>query len=339
MFNRKEQFYQFLYENQSACSSVLSADKISEIIGIITGPCPPKKGAERQRYYILQKKYKVKEFFSTKYFYEIQSSDQLRVIPKEDLFDLLYRIHNDGGRHLGRDRLYAELKGQYAGFTRGLILAFVGSCQECQLQKSRKSLKNVVTHPIRTQDFASRGQVDLIDFQASNEVNLPYRFLLVYQDHLTKYIVLRPLKTKTAVEVSQTLMEIFCLIGPRHILQSDNGREFKNVNLAAMIRELWPGCKIVHGKPRHPESQGSVERVNREIKKVLSSLMRTAQDPCWIKYVNQAQHSVNTSPHSTLENRSPYRVLFGREPIKGLGDLGIPDVITNDVITEENLNR
>ena len=240
---------------------------------------------------------------------------------------------------MGRDRLYAELKGQYAGFTRRLILAFVGSCQECQLQKSRKSLKNVVTHPIRTQDFASRGQVDLIDFQASNEVNLPYRFLLVYQDHLTKFIVLRPLKTKTAVEVSQTLMEIFCLIGPPHILQSDNGREFKNVNLAAMIRELWPGCKIVHGKPRHPESQGSVERVNREIKKVLSSLMRTAQDPCWIKYVNQAQHSVNTSPQSTLENRSPYRVLFGREPIKGLEDLGIPDVIANDVITEENLNR
>ena len=55
----------------------------------------------------------------------------------------------------------------------------------------------------------------LIDFQASNEVNLSYKFLLVYQDHLTKFIVLRPLKRKTAEEVVRTLMDIFCLIGFR----------------------------------------------------------------------------------------------------------------------------
>ena len=199
-----------------------------------------------------------------------------------------------------------------------MVLSFVNFCQECQLQKSRKSLKNIVTHPIRSQDFASRGQVDLIDFQASNEVNLPYKFLLVYQDHLTKFIILRPLRTKTAEEVSRILYEIFCLIGPPHILQSDNGREFKNINLASMIRELWTGCKIVYEKARHPESQGSVERVNREIKKVLGSLMRKANDPCWINYVSQAQFSINTSPHSTLENRTPYRVLFGRDPVNGL---------------------
>ena len=67
-----------------------------------------------------------------------------------------------------------------------------------------------------------------------------------------------------------------------------------------MIRELWPGCKAVNGKPRHPQSQGSVERVNQEIKKVLGALMRKNNDPCWI-----AQHLINTSPHSTLENYSP----------------------------------
>ena len=75
------------------------------------------------------------------------------------------------------------------------MLAFVGMCQECQLQKSKKSIKSVVTKPIRSSDFASRGQVDLIDMQASGETNLPYNFLLVYQDHLTKFVVLRPLKS------------------------------------------------------------------------------------------------------------------------------------------------
>ena len=89
----------------------------------------------------------------------------------------------------------------------------------------------------------------LIEFRACNEVNLSYKFLLVYQDHLTKFIVLRTLKQRTAEEVVRTLMDIFCLIDSPHILQSDNGREFKNINLATMIRELWPGCKIVHVSP------------------------------------------------------------------------------------------
>ena len=162
---------------------------------------------------------------------------------------------------------------------------------------------------------------------------------MVYQDHLTKFVILRPLRNKSAVEVTDNLRDIFCLFGPPHILQSNNGREFKNVNLATMIREKWPECKIIHGKARHPQSQGSVERVNREIKKVLGSLMRKTNDPCWVKYVNLAQYSINTSPHSTLQNNTPYRILFGREPVQGLENFGIPEEIAADVTTEEEMNQ
>ena len=106
-----------------------------------------------------------------------------------------------------------------------------------------------------------------------------------------------------------------------------------------MVRELWPGCRIVHGKPRHPQSQGSVERVNKEIKKVLGSIMREANNDNWVKFVLLVQHSINTSPHSTLEYQTPYRVLFGRDPVKGFRDLGIPDEIAQDIATEEELIR
>ena len=105
-----------------------------------------------------------------------------------------------------------------------------------------------------------------------------------------------------------------------------------------MVRELWPSCRIVHGKLRHPQSQGSVEWVNREIKRVLGALMHKDQDPCWVRYVSLAQHSMNTSPHSTLENKSPNRVLFGREATKGLDKLGISQNIYMDKTTEDELN-
>ena len=48
------------------------------------------------------------------------------------------------------------------------------------------------------------------------------------QDHLTKFCHLRPLKSKEAKEVARNLFEIFCQFGAPVILQSDNGKEFRN---------------------------------------------------------------------------------------------------------------
>ena len=76
-------------------------------------------------------------------------------------------------------------------------------------------------------------QVDLIDMQSQQDGE--YRFILNYQDHLTKFVCLRPLKTKTAEEVAYHLVDIFCDKGAPHILQSDNGREFCNKVCSAVM--------------------------------------------------------------------------------------------------------
>ena len=125
---------------------------------------------------------------------ETATDNLLQVVPKDELFDTWEKVHLEDGKHLGRDRLYVELKYIYTSFSREIVLAFAGICKNVKLRKSKKSIKRVVAKPIRSSDFASRGQVDLIDMQDSGETNLPYNFLLVYQDHLTKFVVLRPLK-------------------------------------------------------------------------------------------------------------------------------------------------
>ena len=93
-----------------------------------------------------------------------------------------------------------------------------------------------------------------------------YNFILDYQDHLIKFCILRPLKCKTKEAVAEELTSIFSIMDVPHILQSDNGREFAN-QLVEEITKLWPECKMVHGKPRHSQSQGSVERNNLDGKK------------------------------------------------------------------------
>jgi hypothetical protein len=92
-----------------------------------------------------------------------------------------------------------------------------------------------------------------------------YRFIMNYQEHLTKFTIRRPLKSKTAEEVAYQLMDIICMFGAPFILQSDNGREFAN-KIIQNLAEMWPGMKLVHGKQRCSRRQGSVDRSNQDVR-------------------------------------------------------------------------
>jgi len=89
----------------------------------------------------------------------------------------------------------------------------------------------------------------------------------------------------------EDLLEIFTVIGPPMILQSDNGLEFSGaamtsreyrgrcVGLSAEelnevineIKLLWPECRMVRGSPRHSPSNGGVEKLNRTMEEKLGS--------------------------------------------------------------------
>jgi len=112
-------------------------------------------------------------------------------------------------------------------------------CQGC-------SSSTYIVHP---GDYGSRGQIDLIDMQSMP--NGHHKWIMVYQDHLTKYCILRPLSTKRAAEVAYQLMDIFLLFGAPQIMQSDNGSEF-TVAVISELKLLWPDLLMVHVNPRHP---------------------------------------------------------------------------------------
>ena len=75
--------------------------------------------------------------------------------------------------------------------------------------------------------------------------------------------------------------------GAPTILQSDNGSEF-TANIITELKQLWPDMKLVHGKPRHPQSQGSVERANGDTKDMLVAWLSDNNFKDWttgIKFV------------------------------------------------------
>jgi len=64
-------------------------------------------------------------------------------------------------------------------------------------------------------------------------------------------------------EVANGVMCWMSLFGPPRILQCDNGKEFKGA-LLILVKEY--GIQIVHGHPRHPQSQSLVEQANGVLK-------------------------------------------------------------------------
>ena len=116
-------------------------------------------------------------------------------------------------------------------------------------------------------DMNSRVQLDLIDMQS--QADGEFKWILVYQDHLIKFVQLRATKSKRVAEVAYHLLDIFRIFGVPAILQSDNGCEFAN-SIITELAAMWNGLKIVHVKPRYSQSQGSVERANRDTEDIFS---------------------------------------------------------------------
>ncbi|CAG2213793.1 unnamed protein product [Mytilus edulis] len=111
------------------------------------------------------------------------------------------------------------------------------------------------------------------------------------------------------------ILDIFLLCGAPNILQSDNGAEF-TANIISELKNLWPECKSVHEKPRHPHSQGSVELANADDKDMIITWMLD-------------NHCIN---------RAPYTAMFGIDPRVGLASSSLPDELIAKIDCEENLS-
>ena len=66
-----------------------------------------------------------------------------------------------------------------------------------------------------------------------------FKWMFVYQDHLTKFVIPRVLTSKRAAKVAHHLLDIFLLIGAHVILQSDNGNEFTALFIQK-LKIVWP---------------------------------------------------------------------------------------------------
>lgn len=81
--------------------------------------------------------------------------------------------------------------------------------------------------------------------------------------------------------------------------------------------KLWPGLILINGRPRHPQSQGSVEKGNGTMKNSLIAWMRDNNTAEWTRGLHLIQWGMNTTV-SEATKVIPYQALFGIKPRIGL---------------------
>ena len=99
------------------------------------------------------------------------------------------------------------------------------------------------------------------------------------------------------------------------------------------IKKLWPDVMIIHGRPRHPQSQGLIERGNGDLQLKLGKWLDTNGES-WSKGLKFVIHTINNSV-SKITSKSPYEMVFGQTPWSDFHIL--ENLAAQGIIHEENI--
>ena len=124
-------------------------------------------------------------------------------VRKKYFFDVIHDAHL-AITHGGRNRMRKETQTKYENITAGSIMLYLNLCV-LYLKKLKVPKIGLLIKPIIFSEMNSRAQVDPIDLQSQPDADL--KQILVYQDHLKKFMQLRPIKSKRATVISYQLSD------------------------------------------------------------------------------------------------------------------------------------
>jgi hypothetical protein len=231
------------------------------------------------------------------------------VLPTSCQAAALKLSHDDGfSGHFGVLKTIERLRDRFYWPTLAHdVTNYCQSCQTCAIHKRDyyHGMYPVGSLPLPKRLFG-RMQIDLIGpFPVSTG---GFRFILVCVCARTRWAEAFPLKTKTAQEVADCIVdELVCRYGVADELLTDHGSEFVNQLLAA-INERFKTDHL-HSAPYHPACNGSVERLNGTLvgvlKRIVSSRSRQAD---WHRFLPAAMFAYRSALHSEIK-MTPFQAI------------------------------
>ena len=232
------------------------------------------------------------------------------VVPRSLVQDVLHLSHCGGlSGHMGQDRTWKRARDSfYWKNMKQDIDKYVAECESCGRNKHS-------THP----NIAPYQETDIphvaldhlqIDFAGPFKAaqSHPYRYALQIQDILSRFVRLVPCVGDTAKEAGQCLVEQWvCIFGVPSSINSDQGTHFTSELFEGICKVL--GIKHKLGAPKHPESQGQVERQNQLLAQVRCVCDNDAEQ--WPEAIARVAFAHNSAENKTT-GISPLALLTGQ---------------------------
>jgi transposase InsO family protein len=137
------------------------------------------------------------------------------------------------------------------------------------------------------------------------------RYGLTMVDHFTRWVEVIPMPDKTNDSVWRAVeRHLVARYGPPVYIITDNGGEFTAKEFEKWLEDQ--GIRHQVTSPYNPAANGTTERANGTIKRMLSKLcLKDKTD--WAEKLPKALWAYNHSVHSTLQ-QTPYYLMFGQRP-------------------------
>lgn len=231
-----------------------------------------------------------------------------------------------------RDRLYDKvMQAGYLGITRAEVARYL---RENPLP-SVTGLANVPRRdPVRSYRPDHPNQQWQIDLASMDEDSLVrandgYRYLCIIIDIFSKFMWIRPMKTKESAEVAQHLHTIFLQGDIPMRLQSDQGTEF-----LGDVNDLCRRFRVerIINAPFSPQTTGVVENAVKHVKNYLSRFMNQFRDAAtglpnkrYIDILDRINFNLNTTK-SRVTRMTPFQVHRGTHVDVPVRSTGVPRV-------------
>ncbi len=107
------------------------------------------------------------------------------------------------------------------------------------------------------------------------------------------------------------------MIGYPKIFYTDNGKEFTAKLILQFLCAMNPNILTVTGHPRHPYDQGSIENMNKFVKRVLGMVLAERQlareNPNWTEVLGSVAATINLQHGHGKNNVALYKAVFCHE--------------------------
>ncbi|GKT28114.1 DDE-type integrase/transposase/recombinase [Aduncisulcus paluster] len=138
-----------------------------------------------------------------------------------------------------------------------------------------------------------------------------YKCIIVAVDNFTRFVELAPLKTATSNEAADAIIRmIIARYGVPKCITTDGGPQYSNY----LSDHLYDTLTVKHHitTKHHHQSNGMVERVNKEVEKHLQALLiEIGTLDRWNIYIPLVQSIINNTPHSST-GATPNELLYGK---------------------------